>query len=377
MHLLKITIIVVLLLSVATAETVENNKALPAPSPLLHPGKLDSLYSTTEGGDDKYNLMFWSPVFKGGYGRVLSEQGKQTKYGGGFFRPFVTKPNIGDLIVGVQSVESEGQSEIEMQGEYRFPFGFGFGGGFVERSESDNDVEFAKLSYRNSFTEFHYILSVQSQESLGKNSLGGYSAFYNDSLMGVLGSDGEQWRGTFGYIAPHVKATSWRPSMEIFYVDNSIGKLDGPKFLFVNATLGFRGGFLSHPARLGRAMGPTGLEFGNPLGFLSPTFNRRLNVWELGGIANFRLEQLDLPNGTNTEVWETALFPWQIFDVGNSFSNNLFIGTKLNKSALDEWSSTQIIGYFGKIGAFVTSVQGGYNYDNEESSLFLGLIYPL
>jgi hypothetical protein len=86
---------------------------------------------------------------------------------------------------------------------------------------------------------------------------------------------------------------------------------------------------------------------------------------------------LDLPNGTNTEVWETALFPWQIFDVGNSFSNNLFIGTKLNKSALDEWSSTQIIGYFGKIGAFVTSVQGGYNYDNEESSLFLGLIYPL
>jgi hypothetical protein len=376
MHLLEATMIVVLLLSVATAETVENNKELPVSSPLLHPGKLDSFYSTTEGGDDKYNLMLWSPVFKGGYGTVSPEHGVQTTYGGGFFRPFTAKPSVGDLIVGLQYLETGNKRQTEVQGEYRFPFGLGIGGGVVERKGSDEDITFSKLSYRNSWNGFRYIASMQQQKNAGTNSPGGYLGLYDESWMGIVGTDGEQWRGSLGFVTPKKNNTSWRPAAEVLYVDNSIGKLEGSKFLFVNATLGFRGGFLSHPARLGRAMGPTGLEFGNPLGFLSSTFNRRLNVWELGGIADFRLVRLDLNNSTSTETWETIFFPWQVFDAGDSLTSGLFLGPQLNKSAQDDWTSAGTVGYFSRIRAVVVSFQTSHNFNSGENSLFLGLIYP-
>ena len=358
---LKITLISFLLLSIATAEIPK----------LLYPGKLDIFYFSTKSEANRYNLIFWSPIFKGGFG----SSSHQNRYGGGFFRPLVALPSTGDLIIGLQSSEVGEESQIEIQGEYRFPFGLGIGGGIVERGEDYNDVTFTKLSYRNSWNGFQYILSFQEQQTAGKNSSGGYLALYNEGLMGVLGSDGEQWRGTFGYVAPKSADTPWRPSLEILYVDNTIGNLVGPQFIFANATLGFRGGFLSHPARLGRAMGPTGLEFGNPLGFLNSTFNRRLNVWELGGIADFRLVRLVL-NGANTEFWETVFFPYQMFGVGRSFASNLFIGGQFNKYEDDDWTSIGMVGYFGRIGAFVINLQGNNNFNSEERSLFLGLIYP-
>ncbi len=61
-----------------------------------------------------------------------------------------------------------------------------------------------------------------------------------------------------------------RPAVEVLYVDNTIGHFSGTRNLFANVTLKYGGGFLSHPARLGRAMGPQGTEYGNPLGFLTP-----------------------------------------------------------------------------------------------------------
>ena len=123
-------------------------------------------------------------------------------------------------------------------------------------------------------------------------------------------------------------------------------------------------------------MGPTGIEFGNPLGFLKSTFNRRLNVWELGGIANFRLVRLDL-NGSSTEALEATLFPWQIFKSDGSFVSQFFIGAELNKSEQDDWMSTGMFGYFGKMGTIVLSLKGSYNFNIEENSLFIGFIYPL
>tara|TARA_B100000315_G_C14548289_1_gene574384 strand:+ start:703 stop:1827 length:1125 start_codon:yes stop_codon:yes gene_type:complete len=359
----KTVLVVFILLSFVTAQTSE----------LLHPGKLDGFYSSTiKSGLNKYNLIFWSPIVKGGYGSVSSGM----RYSGGFFRPFVSRPNIGDLIVGLQSLEVEGKNQIEIQAEYRFKFGLGIGSGVVDRGENDNDIKFTKLSYRNSWNKLRYIVTVQTQQTVGINSPGGYLALYDESFMGVVGFDGEQRRTTFGYVAPKNANTQWRPSLEVLYVDNTIGKLVGPQFIFANATLGFHGGFLSHPARLGRAMGPTGMEFGNPLGFLRPTFNRRLNVWELGGIANFRLVRLDL-NGSSTEAWETALFPSQIFKTGGYFVSQLFIGTEFNKSEQDAWMTTGTFGYFGKIGTIIVSIKGNYNFNIEENSLFIGLIYPL
>tara|TARA_B110001454_G_scaffold148940_1_gene138366 strand:- start:214 stop:1398 length:1185 start_codon:yes stop_codon:yes gene_type:complete len=359
----KTILVVFTLLSISSAQISE----------LLHPGKLDVFYSSTiKSGLNKYNLIFWSPIFKGGYGSVSSG----IRYGGGFFRPFLSRPNIGDLVLGLQFLEVEEESQIEIQTEYRFKFGLSIGSGIVDRGENDNDITFTKLSYRNFWNRLKYIVTVQTQQTVGITSLGGYLALYDENFMGVVGFDGEQRRTTFGYVAPKNENTQWRPSLEVLYVDNRIGKLAGPQFIFANATLGFSGGFLSHPARLGRAMGPTGIEFGNPLGFLKSTFNRRLNVWELGGIANFRLVRLDL-NGSSTEALEATLFPWQIFKSDGSFVSQFFIGAELNKSEQDDWMSTGMFGYFGKMGTIVLSLKGSYNFNIEENSLFIGFIYPL
>lgn len=358
---LKIILIISLFLSISTAEIPK----------LLYPGKIDVFFSSTKNGINRYNLILWSPIFKGGFGSFS----QQKIYRGGFFRPLVTVSNVGELIVGLQSLDVGEETQIEIQGEYRFPFGLGIGGGIVERKENYNDVKFTKLSYRNSWQGLQFIVSFQEQQTAGKNSSGGYLALYNKKLMGVLGADGEQWRGTIGYVAPKNNDIKWRPSFEILYVDNTIGNLVGPQFIFANATLGFRGGFLSHPARLGRAMGPTGLEFGNPLGFLYPTFNRRLNVWELGGIADFRVVRLEL-NGDINEVWEIVFFPFQMFKVGRPFASNLFIGSQYNKNEDNDLTSVGMFGYSGKIGPIVVNLHGEIYFNNVKKSIFLGLIYP-
>jgi hypothetical protein len=261
-------------------------------------------------------------------------------------RPLAAWPKAGDLILGGLGLDGPSEEAAEFQGEYRFPFGLGFGGGFVETTLANRDVAFGKATFREHWGAWHFILEAQAQRYGPETFPGGYGAIHTSQVMGVAGTDGEQWRATLGYIAPWTN-TAWRPTLEVLYVDNSIGRVNGPKVWFANATLGYTGGFLSHPARLGRAMGPQGLEFGNPLGFLTPTWNRRLEVWEMGGLADFRAEHLTAPNGSVSERYEGLVFPFQMADT-KTVLDYLFVGGSCLRSPAKDTPGV-IAGMTGKV----------------------------
>lgn len=359
------------LLLLVSAPALRAEEGFSFTSPVHHPGKLDFHFTDTPMGSDA-NLMWWSPSIKGGFGLISPDEGEDTRFAGAFFRPLAAKPALGDLIVGVNGLDTPAFRDFEVQAEYRSPSRFAFGGGIVEREDTDLDVAFLKASYRGPLGGISSILTLQAQRVAEETSPGGYAALYNDELMFVAGDDGEQRRGTVGYVAPETKR-SFRPAVEVLYVDNSTGDLDGPRTLFANATLGFKGGFLSHPARLGRAMGPTGLEFANPLGFLSPTWNRRLDTWEMGGLADFRVIGLETPNGRRTLTWQGVVFPFQ-FVPGDSFADGLFAGmTYTDRSFADEVTGV-LAGLFRKVSFLSLSLEAEYDFETDDKRLNVGLI---
>ncbi len=378
------------LVAAETHSFLSYDEGLYSESPYLRPGKVDFLYKHRRDTEtDQFNTFLWTPVFKGGGGVIDPTGAVNTRYGGGFFRPLAPWPDKGDLILGAQGVETGQTAIFEGQGEYRFPFGLGAGGGFVS-TEAMSDVAFGKLSFRRKWKDWNYILEVQAQDneygrvgSIGINPRpvvvahyhethpGGYLAVFNDQVMFVGGHDGEQWRITGAYIAPE----SWkyvRPVIEALYVDNSIGQVVGPRVLFANASLKYEGGFLSHPARLGRAMGPQGLEFGNPLGFLNPTFNRRLEVWEEGSLADFRADRVELPNGIVQERYEGAFYPAQ-FQPARSIADGLFIGMAWIKEPTRDTPAV-IGGVLTKIHFLQISIGIEHQVDPARTSVVFGLI---
>lgn len=340
-------------------------------SDYFHPGKADFHY-LHDDSSNQYNFIWWSPTFKGGWGIIDYDNKTDTKYYGGYIRPLLPKSGKGELILGYLEVDGSTSDDYEFQGEYRFPFGLGFGGGFVSRSAGGKDVEFGKITYRTKDKKINYILELQYQEMGDDGACGGYMTVYNEEVMFTFGDDGEQWRAVLGYIAPKGNE-KWRPAFEIMYVDNTVGDIDGNKFLFINATLGFKGGFLSHPARLGRAMGPQGLEFGNPLGFLSPTWNRRLDTWELGDLADFRIVRTEKPSGAITDRTEFLIFPFQ-FDDNTDILDALYIGGFYARDPVEEDSSGILGGIFGKFGFLTLGVGGDYNFDTGEKRVIVGII---
>ena len=369
------------------------DEGLYSESPYLRPGKVDLLYKHRDDPEvDQYNAFIWTPVFKGGGGVIdpdtkhagpLRPELPSTTYGGGFVRPLAPWPDKGDLILGGQVAETGNASTYEAQGEYRFPFGLGFGGGFVDTGDAGFDVVFGKLTFRQKVGNWNYILEVQGQDneyrqfSFFSSSVehethpGGYVAVYNDQWMGVGGYDGEQWRITGAYIAPEGMKYV-RPVIEAVYVDNAIGNIRGPRSLFANASLKYEGGFLSNPARLGRAMGPQGLEFGNPLGFIVPTFNRRLEIWEMGSLGDFRAERIEAPNGDISERYEGCFYPAQ-FQPHRSFVDGLFIGAAWITSPIKDTPAV-IGGLLTKLGFLQLGVGVEQQIDPSATSVVIGLI---
>lgn len=312
---------------------------------LLHPGKLDLLYKNLKD-EERYNAFAWTPLFKGGVGRLDPDKGPNTDYAGGFVRPLASRPDLGDLILGAHWVDSRGREDHEFQGDYRFPFGLGLGGGMAE-PQPGNEIAYGKLSYRGKLEGWNYIGAVLWQDTAGEGLPGGYGAIYNANWMGVLGGDGEQWRATAAYLGPE----RWkvvRPVVEVIYVDNTIGTFTGTRSLFANMTLRYEGGFLSHPSRLGRAMGPQGTEFGNPLGFLTPTWNRRLDVWELGGLVDLRAERIRSATSAITERYEAVFFPGQLDGHADGF-DGVFVGGSWSRNPLRDTAGL-LAGFAGRIG---------------------------
>jgi len=349
----------------------------PSPPPAMipkgkewSPGKIDFQFRHTSLGDE-YNAMFWSPVLKGGAGVINTDGGRATKYGGFFFRPLWRLKDKGDLIIGAQAVETGREQAWEAQAEYRLNFGLGVGGGLVRRTNRNLNVDFFKTSYRNGARGWKYIIEAQAQKIAGRTAGGGYGAVYNNQLMFTAGTDQEQWRTSFAYISPEEKALL-RPVVEVLYVDNRVGRVAGPRVYFINGSLRYYGGFLSHPARLGRAMGPTGLEFANPLGFLTPTWNRRLDVWELGDVTNFRLEHITLPNGKTVGRHEFLSFPLQ-FDKKKGRGDRFFAGAFYTKDQVTE-SGGILGGFFGKVGHFDLTLKTEYAFSTRTGGVSLGLI---
>lgn len=368
-----------LMLLPPSALAAESSPALiPSPAPDIHsqlfePGKFDFLYRhLTATEENRYNGFLWSPLFKGGGGLLSPRDQESIAYAGGFLRPLAASPEKGDLIVGAHVVETGRRIDYEFQGEYRLPMGLGIGGGFVDTVNPATDVKFGKVTFRRRQHSWSYILEAQVQEFGGETSPGGYVAAYNNEFMLVGGTDGEQWRVTAGYIAPETTGF-FRIAAEILYADNSTGILEGPRAFFGNLTLKYEGGFLSHPARLGRAMGPQGLEFGNPLGFLIPTWNRRLEVWELGRLGGLRVERIELPVGTRTERYEAMVFPFQFLQTKN-FLEGFFIGAAYLSNPVRDTFSV-LGGYVGSIKPFKAFV--GVEHENRpaDTSVVAGLIH--
>jgi hypothetical protein len=347
-------------------------------SPYFKGGKLDAFYDRQDNGSFQVNSILWTPVIKGGHGIIVSETGnKDINYYGGFVRPLLTHPEWGDLILGSQAINQGNKNQLEVQGEYRLPFGLGVGGGFVDREANNQDVKFAKISFRNEWQDIKYILSTQWQRYQNTDYAGGYVAAYNKQLMATWGSDGEQWRSTAAYMAPDQGEDKLRPAIEVFYVDNSIGKVDGSKDLMVSGSLGFRNkGFLSNESRLGRAMGPTGVEFSNPIGYLSPNFNRRQTVWEIGDFVNVRFIHKTLPDGKREETLETAIYLFQF--LGNdSLLNALFVGVGTTSPNPGQDGVSGLFGYHKRIGSFESSARVQHDFDRNDTSLFIDFIHWL
>ena len=276
------------------------------------------------------------PVISGWRGRLLPSDRNSLQYGGAYLRPLVLWPEAGDLILGALIVDSGDRRDYEWQGEYRLPGGLGIGAGVADTALPGTDVVFGKVTYRDTLRSWNYILEMQVQEFGKETSPGGYAALYDDPFMVVGGTDGEQWRVTAGYVAP-VSTGLFRPAVELLYVDNSIGELVGPRSWFGDLTLNYDGGCLSHPARLGRAMGPQGVEFGNPLGLLTPTWNRRLE----GG--NWADSSVRAPSGSNCPipVWQSVTKHWHYLPVhprrefpGRAVFRHRFLGTRNGRPPL-------------------------------------------
>lgn len=338
---------------------------------VLRPGKVDAHYARASGADDGI-LMIWTPAVKGGLRFGVS--GDQAVVIGGYFRPPLPWSDSGELILGGQYNDLDGAEAYEIQGEYRFPMGLGVGAGFVELPSSDLDVLFGKLSFRARLESWQYILAFQVQSMGDRTRPGAYVAVFESRSMLVAGYDGEQWRTTFGFASTNHEAR-WSPAVEVLWVDNSVGDLSGPKILFANATLGFRGGFLSHPARLGRAMGPTGLEFGNPLGFIQPTWNRRLNVWELGGMAGFRISRIQFPNGAVDGKYEGLIFPFQVLGLIGAI-DGIFVGGYWADRMTGD-SPGMLGGILMNIGRLHFGGDAEYDADLRQPVLNVGIIYRL
>ncbi|MGZ5007201.1 MAG: hypothetical protein ACXWE9_01250 [Methylobacter sp.] len=346
-------------------------------SPYLKGGKIDAFYDRKDNGDFQVNSMLWTPAFKGGHGVQISETGGQDiQYFGGFARPLMNHPKLGDLVLGAQEVLQGDSKQTELQGEYRLPSGLGFGGGFVDRNLSSQDIKFAKMSYRNEWRSIKYIVSAQWQNFQGQDYPGGYIALIEKSLMASWGSDGEQWRSTLAYVAPDQGVKKLRPAIEVFYVDNTIGKVNGSKDIMVTGSLGFRKGFLGHESRLGRAMGPTGVEFANPLGYLNPNFNRRLTAWEVGDFVNFRFIHKTLPNNIREETLETAIYPGQLLGI-DSWINALFAGVGITSPKPGQNGVSALLGYHTRIDSIESSFRVQHDFDRDDTSIFFSLIHWL
>jgi len=64
-------------------------------NPRVGSGKLDINYNDTKNANTS-NTLWWSPSFRGGFGKIDYNNSGRTNYSGGFLRPFLPEDGYGD-----------------------------------------------------------------------------------------------------------------------------------------------------------------------------------------------------------------------------------------------------------------------------------------
>lgn len=341
----------------------------------FHPGKLDLLLSHDEA-QQYVNALFWSPVAKFGGGTLDAQAGLDQTFVGGYFRPLWVFPAYGDLVVGGMHVESQAGRQYELQAKYTAPCKLGFGCGLVqsELTEGD-DYHFVRMEYERQIAGWTCKVAAVALDTLQHWTGGAYLAVYNERFMASAGMDGEEFRATLGFIQPERKLTPLRFAMEVAYADSDVGQFfAGGQSLLISGTLGYDGGFLGHPSRLGRAMGPTGVEFTNPLGFLRPTWNRRMETWELGTLMNWRAELALRDYRTARDSYECVVFPARPF--ASDALGRVFVGGTCRRVDDDEADWGFLGGYAGPIGPLRINVAVVQFFTTGETRVTAGAILP-
>lgn len=365
------------------------------------PAKVDFITTFKE----KYtnaNAFFWSKSLKAGFGTVYKgDTSGVAHYGGAWFRPLSFTKYKGDLIIGANySMPTPAAAFWDVQVEHRHAFGLTYGGGAYQLGITKKSINYwGKIGFRKTIKKWSFIVSVQvtpltngSKNTLEHIGPGGYAALYHPVFMIVGGytynhpngtTVAPQFRTALGLMSPKVGA-KYRPVFEALYIDNNVNDFKGARYLWVNATLGFDGGFLSHDARLGRAMGPTGLEYGNPLGFLANpstviNWNRKLNTWEMGRMVNFRMENFVLPTKDYNGYAQFVVNPFQ-FDDKVNLLDPFFLGAEYlynYKDAAKTLTSQGgfLLGYFYNVKAFSATAGVEYVVKTKQPVITIGMIY--
>ncbi len=321
------------------------------------------------------NVALWGPTLNGGFGSWRDGNAQDSTYGGGIFRPF---GNDRDLVLEFNHVNDNGISQSEAKGQYIGKNGVGFGFGYVERFAKNRDLYFTKFIYQKKHQDWDVYLSPQWQRNPDKNDLGGYFALSNDVVFVSAGTDGEQWRGLFSVLAKRSKTALLHPVGEVLYVDNSLGDQNGVKFFFINGSLGFDGGFMSPQSRLGRALGPNGINFGGTSSFLSQSWNRTADVWEIGQLVNVRIIKAEFPNGQEFKSIETVFFPLQ-FVRGSNWAKGFFLGFQNRdykfESGTFQSEKTGMIGYKRQLGQALIATRLSRNFELSSNELVFSFKY--
>lgn len=317
----------------------------------LHAGVADSVQSG--------NLILRTPLFVGGVSYDAFDGASDLFGFGALARPLGESPGSGELILGASYLDRAGAEKWEAQASYVDPHGIGIGAGFAGGDGAD--IWFIKATARGRRGALFYQASALAQTSGGRTSPGGYIAVYTDHVFVGAGRDGEQWRVLGALSANNGPGSPLDPSVEILYVDNSDGRTAGEKFLFVNGSLRRNRGFLNTPSRLGRALAPQGLQFANPVSFVSQPWSRTIDVWELGEIMNVRFTRREVPGGGASTLAQTVVFPVQAFG-GDSVLRGLFAGYERKHDGAR--SDSLLFGHAGRLGALWITAAGSLDVGN-------------
>lgn len=315
------------------------------------------------------NVILRRPFFVVGASYEAWRESSEAAGFGGLVRPSLEPTGGGEFILGGNYFSRAGTRQWEVQAKFIAPNGLGFSAGFVEAGVAD-ELWFASAVARGKRGTLNYQLSVLAQSGADGISPGGYAALHGEHLFVGGGSDGEHWRVLGSWSANNSSRSAFDPSIEFLLVDHTIGRLAGEKFQFVNGSLKRNTGFLSTASRLGRALGPQGLQFANPVTFLSQPWSRTADVWEIGEIVNVRFARRMLPDGAVSALAQAVIFPMQALKSESRY-RGLFAGIQYQREV--SRSTSLLFGHARRLGPASVNVAGSFDLDRRSISGSLGI----